>query len=55
MGKYLLEFVVPAILLIALAGPLVRFWYFKIFPKVIKTNKKVNEASKQYDKDIKKK
>lgn len=54
MGKYIIQWAVPAILLIVLiVYPAVKWWYLKRMPKHLKENDKINKASEKYDRKVK--
>lgn len=54
MGKLLIEFGVPAVLLVGTVWWLLRQWYVRYFGQRIRAYKEVRKASKKYDKEIQK-
>jgi len=53
MGKLLIEYGVPAIGLSLFAIFAVKIWFYMFFPCDIKEAQKLNEKSKDYDKQMK--
>lgn len=53
MGKYLVQYAIPAIILSVAAYRLVKWWYLKVFPKHVKEHNKINKATQKYERDLK--
>lgn len=52
MGKLLIEFIIPAALLLGLLWLVLKMWYFKWFPRIIKNHNKLNAATAKYDRQL---
>lgn len=53
LGRYFIEFAIPALILLWVGGHVIRFWYFRIFPRTVRNIKNIDKASDKYDKDLK--
>lgn len=52
MGKYFIEYGLPALALGGIAWWLVRKWYIQKFGDVVKHHQEVKKASKKYEKEL---
>lgn len=52
MGRILIEFILPALLMAYFGFKLTKFWYQKIFPKQIEEVRDITEHSEKYDKKL---
>lgn len=52
MGKYLIEYMLPALILVSGVLSLVRWWYVKHFASRIKNWKEIRTASKKYEAEL---
>lgn len=53
MGKLLIEFGIPAIIMMALAWKIVKIWFFNVVPSNIVELKKIKRTSARYSKNLK--
>lgn len=52
MGKYIVMYVIPALILLPLAWWGVRQWYLHGFKHTVKSRKEINKATKKYERDL---
>lgn len=52
MGKLLIEFAIPALIMMAIAWQIAKLWFYKVAPKQIKELKDIKKTSDKYDKSI---
>ncbi len=52
MGKLLIEFVIPAIVLAYFGFKLTTYWYAKVFPKQIHDAQEIAEQSEKNDAEL---
>ena len=49
IGKLLIEFLLPATIILIVAWQVYKHWYFKWFPKTIKVQQQLRTAGERYD------
>lgn len=52
MGKLIIEFVIPALIVLPFVWWAVRKWYLWCFPSSIKRQKELNKATAKYEKSL---
>jgi len=52
MGKYILQYVIPAAILLPLAWVMAKRWFLKRFPKSVNEHIKIVKASEKYDEKL---
>ena len=52
MGKLLIEFGIPALIMMAIAWKITKIWFFRVAPSNIIELKKIRQTSDKYDKTL---